>query len=156
MVSRLICLVVLLGVAVLAVPSDPVNAKTPTKQAKAKTSTKPARSVSFNISPGTVADALAAFTKQSGAQVEPYGVDPVVIDMRTVKLVSEGQTAGVSGSLPPRTALERLLVGTGLTFLQDENGTYYIEPFDKVRVPGGKCSKAQGVKFLGKTICTER
>lgn len=149
-------LAALLGLAVIAGPSAALDAKAPTKQAKAKTSAKPVKSVSFNIPAGTVADALVAFKKQSGAQVEPFGVDPVVLDMRTVKMVTEGQTAGVNGSLQPHAALKQLLAGTGLTFLQDENGTYYIEPFDKVRVPWGKCSKAQGVAFLGKRICTER
>ncbi|MGH6784508.1 MAG: STN domain-containing protein [Sphingomicrobium sp.] len=133
-----------------------VDAKAPAKQGKATTAAKQAKPVTFDIPAGTVADALEAFKKQSGAQVEPFGVDPVVLDMTTVKMVTEGKSAGVSGSHSRRAALDQLLKGTGLTFLQDENGTFYIEPFSKVRVPGGKCSKAQGVLFLGNRICTER
>lgn len=148
--------VFMLGLAVTAGPFAIADAKPPTKQAQPKASAKPAKPVTFNIPAGTVADALAAFKEQSGAEVEPFGVDPVVIDMNTVKMVTEGQSAGVSGSLSRRAALEQLLKNTGLTFLQDENGNFYIEPFSKVRVPGGKCSKAQGVLFLGKRICTER
>lgn len=149
-------LVALLGLAAVAGSFAVADAKMPTKQAKAATVAKKVKPVPFNIPPGTVADALEAFKKQSGAQVEPFGVDPVVLYMETVEMVMKGQSAGVSGSLSRRAALEQLLKNTGLTFLEDENGTFYVEPFGKVRVPGGKCSKAQGVLFLGKRICTER
>jgi hypothetical protein len=41
--------------------------------------------------------------------------------------------------LTPPEALERLLSGTGLTFLQRDDGGFMIEPLANVRVPGGRC-----------------
>ena len=49
------------------------------------------------------------------------------------------RTTAVGGVLPPREALARLLAGTGLTFLEDQNGDFRIRRESDVRVPGGRC-----------------
>lgn len=84
--------------------------------------------VSFTIPAGSLIDALTAFQDQAG--VPPTGIGPQVMGR---------QTAGVSGTMAPREALERLLIGTELTFLERDDGGFMIEPLANVRVPGGRC-----------------
>jgi hypothetical protein len=119
MTSWKLGLVALLGLSALTLPPESLAAQLRAQQGKV---------VPFNISPGTLLDALTAFQDQAGTP--PTGVGVAVMGK---------QTAGVSGELPPREALERLLSGTGLTFLERDDGGFMIEPLANVRVPGGRC-----------------
>lgn len=58
--------------------------------------------VSFDIPPQMLTDALVAFSAQTGLQVLYEG--PIAQDV---------QSQGVTGSLTPTEALQRLLAGTG-------------------------------------------
>lgn len=99
-----------------------------------------ARPASFNIPPGKLFDALRAYLEQSGGR----GLIPLDIMMANIctgQSCTRGAipTAGVTGTLPPREALEQLLKGTGVTFLQDQTGTHYFPPLEKAPVAGGRC-----------------
>lgn len=99
-----------------------------------------AKPVSFNIPPGKLFDGLKAYLEQSGGR----GLVPLDLMMGKICAGQSCQrgaipTAGVSGNLPPREALERLLQGTGVTFLQDQTGTHYFPPLEKAPVAGGRC-----------------
>lgn len=72
---------------------------------------------SFNIPPQPLAGALAAFGQQSGMQVSiSAGVAQGV------------QSGGVTGSMTPRQALERLLAGTGITYTLTGGNTAMLQP----------------------------
>lgn len=120
----------LIATALLTLSTEPLRAQVPAEP----------KIVTFNIAPGSLIDALMAFQDQAG--VPPTGVGVEVMGK---------QTAGVSGNLPPREALERLLSGTGLTFLERDDGGFSIELLSSVRVPGGRC-----VLDKRKQKCTEQ
>lgn len=97
---------------------------------------------SYAIPPGKLFDALKAYLEQSGAR------GWVPFDIMVAKICdSDGrncrtgaiETAGVSGTLPPRDALERLLSGTGVAFVQDQTGTFRFPPSKDAPVPGARC-----------------
>ncbi len=130
MTSWKLGLVALLGLAAVTGFPAAADAEPPTQPAV----------VSFSIPAGALMDALGAFQDQAG--LPPTGVGPQVMGR---------QTAGVSGNMPPREALERLLNGTELTFLERDDGGFMIEPLANVRVPGGRC-----VFDKRKQICREQ
>lgn len=95
----------------------------------------------FNIPSGRLFDGLKAYLEQSGAR----GWVPldlmmanICTDARNCKLGAI-PTAGVSGILPPREALERLLAGTGVSYVQDQTGTFRFPSQKDAPVPGGRC-----------------
>lgn len=139
MVSRILGLFVLLGLAAVTVPVDRLRSQTSADQEKA---------VSFNIPPGDVFEVVVYFFTQSGAR----NVDVNLTSAQQNAIASQ-KSPGVTAVLPPREALKRLLSGTGLTFLDDGAGGYYINRIEDVRVPGGRCvrdaKQAPGV-------CTEK
>lgn len=108
-----------------------------------------AQPVSYNIPPGELFDALKAYLEQSGAR----GLIPINLMLAEVctgpsKTAKERAanctfggipTTGVSGTMPPREALERLLQGTSFTFMQDQTGTFLFAPSKVATVPGGRC-----------------
>jgi len=63
------------------------------------------RQTTFNIAPGSLSNALAAFGRQAGLQVT-YVPD----------VASGKRSPGVSGTIAPSAALARLLQGSGLTY----------------------------------------
>ncbi len=156
-------LVALLGVAALILPASPVRVQATTQSAPPAPCPKTwtyaaevdgapskgvcrefadqAKPVPFNIPPGKLFDALKAYLEQSGGR----GLVPLDLMMANIcngpSNCARGAipTAGVSGNLPPRAALEQLLNGTGVTFLQDQTGTHYFPPLDKAPVAGGQC-----------------
>jgi hypothetical protein len=105
--------------------------------------------VSFDIPPGKLFDALKAYLEQSGAR----GLVPLDIMVAQICTGDSAtpagpprncvrgaiQTAGVSGTLPPREALERLLSGTGVIYVQDQTGTFRFPQMKGTSVPGGRC-----------------
>jgi hypothetical protein len=98
--------------------------------------------VSFSIPPGKLFDALKAYLEQSGAR----GLVPLDIMMAQIctgpSKCTRGAipTAGVSGTMPPLLALEQLLAGTGVTYLQDQAGTFHFPPSKATTAPGGRCN----------------
>jgi hypothetical protein len=153
--------VALLGLAALILPAAPVRVQAPASPAACPSagtytvdvdgapdkgacrgSIDQAEPVPFNIPPGKLFDALKSFLEQSGAR----GLVP--LDLMAARICSGGDsgcttgaipTAGVSGTLPPREALERLLNGTGVTYMQDQAGTFRFPPADKAPGAGGRC-----------------
>jgi secretin/TonB-like protein len=156
-------LIALVGLAALILPVSPVRDKAPAEPAQAaacpksgtytadvdgapdkgvcRESIDQATPASFNIPPGKLFDALKAYLEQSDAR----GLVP--LDIMVAKICTSGSdcvrgpipTAGVSGNLPPREALEQLLKGTGVTFVQDQSGTFHFPPLKEAAVPGGRC-----------------
>lgn len=156
-------LVALAGLGALILPASPVQVQAPAEPAKPAACPKSATytadvdgapdkgacrafvdqatPVSFNIPPGKLFDALKLYLEQSGAR----GLIP--LDIMFAQICTGPNcvrgpipTAGVSGNLPPREALERLLSGTGVTFLQDQTGTFHFPPLKGAAVPGGRCA----------------
>lgn len=101
-----------------------------------------AEPVSFDIPPGKLFDALKTYLEQSGAR----GMVPLDIMVAQI-CASEGgkcstgpiPTAGVTGTLPPREALDRLLAGTGVAYVQDQTGTFRFPSLKDVPASGGRC-----------------
>lgn len=95
----------------------------------------------FNIPPGKLFDGLKAYLEQSGAR----GLVP--LDIMMANICTGGSncargaipTAGAAGTMPPREALEKLLAGTGVTFVQDQSGTFHFPPAKDTVAPGGRC-----------------
>lgn len=90
----------------------------------------------YAIAPQPLATALREFGVQSGLQVAVDG-----------GLAAGRQTGGVSGRLPARTALDRLLAGTGLTYRFTDANTVTVQqatangdsgatPLDPITVEG--------------------
>jgi hypothetical protein len=155
--------VTLLGLAVVAFAASPVRVQAPDGPAqlpacaKAGTYTvdvdgapdkgvcrgfiEQAEPVSFNIPPGKLFDALKTFLEQSGSR----GMVP--LDLMAPRLCTGDpdckagppSTAGVSGTLPPSEALARLLDGTGVSYVQDQTGTFRFPPSKGAPVAGGRC-----------------
>jgi hypothetical protein len=156
-------LLALLGMAALILPAAPVRVQAPAEPAKPPPCPKTwtyaaevdgapdkgtcrayvdqAQPVAFNIPPGKLFDALKAYLEQSGGR----GLVPLDLMIANIcdgpSNCAKGAipTAGVNGNLPPREALEQLLKGTGVTFLQDQTGTHYFPPLEKAPAPGGRC-----------------
>jgi hypothetical protein len=164
MASRTWHYLALLGLAALTLPASPVRVQAPPAPAVPAPCPKTwtyaseidgagdkgtcrafvdqATPVPFNIPPGKLFDALKAYLQQSGGRgLLPLDLMVANICAPTGRDCARGpiMTAGVSGTLPPRQALERLLAGTGVTFLQDQAGTYYFPPLDKAPAAGGRC-----------------
>lgn len=99
-----------------------------------------AQPVSYNIPPGKLFEALKAYLEQSGAR-GMVPLDIMIANLCTGSKCVRGPipTAGVSGTLPPREALEKLLAGTGVTFVQDQSGTFHFPPLKDTAAPGGRC-----------------
>lgn len=95
---------------------------------------------SFSIPPGKLFDALKAYAEQSGAR-GMVPLDIMLANLCTGSKCVRGPipTAGVTGSMPPREALEKLLAGTGVTFVQDQSGTLHFPPVKDTAAPGGRC-----------------
>jgi iron complex outermembrane receptor protein len=71
----------------------------------------------FNIAPQLLTDGLTAFGQQSGMQISVRG-----------DLIREIQTPGVTGTMTPTQALERLLTGTGFGYsLTGPNSATLVE-----------------------------
>lgn len=100
-------------------------------------SVEQAQTKSFNIPADDLILAFRKFQRQSGGQVR-YALEGVVGQ----------QTQGVSGQLPPHLALVRLLEGTGLTFMHDGAGTYFIAPLGMVKTPGGRCRRDPKIRWM--------
>src|SRR5690606_29939357 len=66
-----------------------------------------AQAVAFSIEPQTLAGGLQEFARQTDREI-----------LYAPELVANRRTAGVSGSFTPEAAMQRLLVGTNLTFRQ--------------------------------------
>lgn len=116
----------LLGMAAVTAPTSELYAQTSDEER-----------LEFNIPPGNLMGVLASdFPQQSGRRV-----------LSMSKEVVELQTAGVRGIMTRREALERLLAGTGMTFMVDELGGYAVEPLANVRVPGGPCVREKKMPF---------
>ena len=108
-----------------------------------------AQPVQFDIPAGKLSDGLKRFLEQSGARGwVPLGLDVARIcpsGAATAKNRGRDcpmgtlQTGGVSGTMAPREALERLLEGTGTTFVQDQTGTYRFPPLQEGAAAGGRC-----------------
>lgn len=151
----------LLGLAALIHPASPASLRAQTELAptpcpKAGTYTAdvdgaPAKGAcrefvdqmqpaSYNIPPGKLFDALKAYLEQSGARGW-VPLDIMLADICSGQSCTKGPipTAGVSGNLPPREALERLLAGTGVTYVQDQTGTFRFPSQKDAAVPGGRC-----------------
>jgi hypothetical protein len=111
--------------AELVVPTTLVRAQTPAAQTKA---------VSFELPAGPLGMALLKFQQQAGLGPTQLGVAENVIPK-----LRQPIAANVIGVLAPRDALDRLLAGTGLTFLEDSSGGFMIRTFTSVYVPGGRC-----------------
>ena len=92
---------VLVASAALGSSATPTFAQNPTASPGA---TQPATR-RFEIAPGSLRDALAAFTRATGITIN----DPKAV-------VAERQSPGISGTLPIDVALRRLLAGTGVTY----------------------------------------
>lgn len=154
----------LFGMAALILPASPVRVQAPAQPAacpKAGTYTMDvdgapdkgacrasldqATPVPFTIPPGKLFDALKAYLEQSGQR----GLVPLDIMMAEIctgpSKCTRGAipTAGVSGTLPPRAALEQLLAGTGVTFVQDQSGTFRFPSVKDATAPGGRCVAAK-------------
>ena len=100
------------------------------------------KAISFNVPAGDLAAALGAFKTQSGA-----------LAIRVVDAPVLGKSSkGVSGILLPHQALERLLDGTNVTFLEDGYGIYFLHHPANVRMPGGRCNRDDD----NRDICRER
>jgi hypothetical protein len=103
----------------------------------------------FDIPAGRLSDGLKAFLEQSGARGWiPLGLDVArICPSAAAREKNRGrdcpmgslQTGGVTGMMTPREALERLLAGTGTTFMQDQTGTYRFPPLQEAQAPGGRC-----------------
>lgn len=157
-----LALVALIGLASFDVPKDPLRAQSTAEPASmppcptAGTYTADVdgapdkgtcrqfidqlQPVSFNIPPGDLFDALKAYLEQSGQR----GLVPLDIMMANLCIGSNCvrgpiPTAGVSGTMPPRDALNRLLEGTGVTFMQDQAGTFRFPALKDAPGPGGRC-----------------
>jgi hypothetical protein len=78
------------------------------------------RSVSFHIASSPLSSALIDFSTQSGLQVAAADAD-----------VSHMQSKGVTGTYPPRVALDLLLHGTGLRFTRVGAATVAISAVTK-------------------------
>jgi hypothetical protein len=98
--------------------------------------------VAFNIHPGALFDGLKAFLEQSGAR------GWVPLDIMVANICESGgrncrtgaiETAGVTGTMPPREALDRLLSNTGVSFVQDQTGTLRFPASADAPVPGARC-----------------
>lgn len=72
--------------------------------------------VEFNIPAQPLTDALAAFGQQSGMQVSA-----------TSALVQGKQSPGVTGAMPPESALLQLLDGTGITYTLSASNTAMLK-----------------------------
>jgi uncharacterized protein YdbL (DUF1318 family) len=116
-------LAALSGLALLILQADSRGAAVPAKEEPAKEE----KAVSFNIPPSELAHAIKAFQDQSGATF------PI---LRGEHIFGR-HTAGVTGTMPPREALGRLLQGTGLVFTQDERGRYYLAKPVSFDIPPG-------------------
>jgi hypothetical protein len=100
------------------------------------------KAISFNVPAGELAKALGAFKDQSGA-----------LAIRVVDAPVLGKDSkAVSGLLLPHHALERLLDGTDVTFLEDGYGIYFLHHPANVRVPGGRCKRDDN----DRDICREQ
>lgn len=96
---------------------------------------------SFNIPPGTLFDGLKAYFEQSGAR----GLVP--LDILMANICTRGSncakgaipTDGVTGTMSPREALDKLLAGTGVAYVQDQTGTLHFPPAKDAAAPGGRC-----------------
>ena len=127
MALRTLALVALLGAASALASAESAHAQ----------SAGQAQTKAFNIPAGDLIAAFRKFQRQSGGQVR-YALEGV-----------EGQqTQGVSGQLPPHLALVRLLEGTGLTFMHDGAGTYFIAPLGMIKTPGGRCRRDPKIRWM--------
>lgn len=102
----------LLGGCALIAGALPAVAQSPAPAAPAA-----AQSQSFAIVAGQpLGDALIAFGRQSGWQIS---VNPALVSGRT--------SPGVSGAIPPETALTRLLDGSGLIWRKTDDASAVVE-----------------------------
>lgn len=117
----------LAGVVAMAIPHQQANAQEATVQ--------------FDIVAQPLAGALGEFARQSGRQM-----------LFAEDLVKGKQAQGVSGSLTPRNALERLLAGTGVGVLPSNGNVFTlvvspeVETLSAVTVTSGD----QSVSLLSK------
>ena len=126
MIPRRLTLVTFLAMAAAIVPASELRAQTSDEEL-----------LEFNIPPGNLMGVLVSdFPQQSGRRV-----------LTMSKEVADMQTAGVSGIMSRGKALERLLAGTGMTFMVDELGGYDVGPLSNVRVPGGRCVRDKKMPF---------
>jgi hypothetical protein len=164
MTSRKPAFAALAGLAALIIPATPVRVQAAEEQAspmpcpKARTYTlevdgtpdkracpvsiDQAAAVPFNIPPGKLFDALKAFLEQSGSR----GHIPLDIMMANVCTAGTSKctrgaipTAGVTGTMLPREALQRLLEGTPVSYVQDQSGSLHFPAANDVAVAGGRC-----------------
>ena len=70
----------------------------------------------FNIPPQPLAGALAAFGQQSGMQVSV-----------SAGVAQAASSPGVTGTMTPTQALDRLLAGTGITYTLTDNNTAILQ-----------------------------
>ncbi|HWB50379.1 MAG TPA: TonB-dependent siderophore receptor [Stellaceae bacterium] len=70
----------------------------------------------FNIPPQSLTDGLTLFGRQSGWQVSVHS-----------DLIRGANTRGVTGTMPPRQALDRLLAGTGFTYTISDGNTVTLQ-----------------------------
>lgn len=103
--------------------------------------TQASGATSYSIPPGDLMPALKAFLRQTGGEVN-----------FPVEKIQGKKTSGVRGQLQAPEALKRLLEGTGLSFLQDGTGAYFVVPSVDVKNPGGQCTRDRAVP----SICRER
>ncbi|MBI2262899.1 MAG: TonB-dependent receptor [Caulobacterales bacterium] len=75
-----------------------------------------AQAVAFNIAPQPLAAGLQEFARQTDVEL-----------LYAPELVANRRTAGVSGSFTPEAAMQRLLVGTDLTFRQTGGNVFVLQ-----------------------------
>jgi hemoglobin/transferrin/lactoferrin receptor protein len=102
----------LLTAAMLMAGAAPLMAATPAEQP-----TRNMGDYTFTIAPQSLVSALNAFTAVTGWQV---GLP--------AELAEGVASPGVRGSLPPEKALDRLLVGTNLSYRKLGNNNIVLEP----------------------------
>lgn len=94
--------IMLTGTAVVIIGSvEPTAAQ----EKAGRVSANAVQTKSFNVRPQSLANALTIFGQQAGIQVS--------VDAAAVRALS---SSGVSGSMSPQAAVERILSGTGLTY----------------------------------------
>lgn len=106
-------------VAVLMMSTALVGASlgVPAMAQQAPGSAQPAQAThSFNIPPQSLTDGLTLFGQQSGWQVSVHG-----------DLIRGVSTQGVSGTLTPERALQKLLAGTGFSYTISDGNTVTLQ-----------------------------
>lgn len=125
------------AVACLAAAGAPADAQSADAQAAEAPSANARAARTFDIPAGSMRDALTAFGDQSDQQI-----------FFTSAQVEGRRTAGVQGRMSPGEALDRLLTGSGLGWIESRPGVYSLVSSAR-RSPEGQAALLDEVVVTG-------